>query len=137
MNFAIKIFNLSIFFNPRICQHPKAIKLMCSLAHDTLQCAGLAVSHTYIAILRIAIKHSLTLYHINPLNVITLYLRYTNMNCKTFWKMFKKNILGVNGMDIKNPVECFSYHLFFNLNLMRWNCSYRNGNGSILTQAMD
>ena len=42
-------------------------------------------------------------YHINPLNAITLYLRYTNMNCKTFWKMFKKNILGVNGMDIKNP----------------------------------
>ena len=49
--FAIKIFNLSIFFNPRICQHPKAIKLMCSLAHDTLQCACLAVSHTSISIL--------------------------------------------------------------------------------------
>ena len=25
-----------------------------------------------------------TLYHINPLNVITLYLRYTNMNCKKY-----------------------------------------------------
>ena len=50
----------------------------CVLAHDTLPCSLWTVTYSKILFIKVPINEGCSVYHINPLNVITLYLRYTH-----------------------------------------------------------